>query len=125
MKNIKKFSGAITALTAVVVTRVVLQSIGVEKIPLSVQLIIIILSPLILGIAFIKFSNSRNISKHLISALLIFIIIAIIISIMIILKGGYPQYFDPLRIPMVILIVVLLFLMVIVLIMGLESNSRK
>jgi len=125
MKDLKNLSGALTAIIAVIAVRYIIKKIGIENIPIEIQMIFLILSPILIGIAIYKFSANSNISKHLVIAGIIFAVAIISLILLMIVKERYPQYFDLMRIPMALLFILSFLGMLIVLIIGLGKHKKK
>lgn len=119
----KKSSGSIAALTAAIITKSVIQNIGIQNIPLSIQVSALIFGPLILGI--VTFITTKRIQKHFMIFLILFNIYGIAFALMLIFENSHPEYVKIFRTPFIVITILMFLVMFIVLLTGLADKDKK
>lgn len=124
MKKSNKYVGPIMALTSAIVTKYILQYIGVENISLKVQMIMFGVSPVLVRIFLFKPSVNKSVTKYSLCAFITYTISIIMIVLMMIVKDRNPEYFYAIRVPFVLILFTMFLATFIFVILGPVRNKK-
>lgn len=119
----KNLIGVITAILTIIVTRIIVSSIGVENVPLEITIVIGFMSVMLAFYYSLKKVKQRTMRKKWIGLSALYSIFIIILLIIMILNEKFPYYIEKLKMPIGFLEVILLWIMVIVALLIVKSNS--
>ncbi|WBW96814.1 hypothetical protein [Oceanirhabdus sp. W0125-5] len=111
MKKKLEISGGIVGITAVIVTRAVLDAIGFSKTDIKFQVSLFYILPIIIFI-YIHFNKrlKRKQRKYFILTALLLLLLSILSTIVIIIKDGFYEYYLMFEVPIIIIIISLFFI---------------
>lgn len=91
---------------AVVLTRKILESVGLDNISLQTKIFIFVIMLVIYAIKSIR-EKERNVRKYSIISTILFLIFGVLLSIGMVIKEGFPQVDDVVRKPLGIVLFIL------------------
>lgn len=111
MKKKLEISGGIFGITAVIVTKAVLDTIGFSKTDIKFQVSLFYILPIAIFIYIIFKKNlKRKQRKYFILTALLLLLLSILSTIVIILKEGFYDYYLMFEVPIIIIIISLFFI---------------